>query len=292
VLEIKNISKSFPGKEAVKNINISVKQGTILGLVGPNGAGKSTLLRAIVDIYTPDSGVVLIKGENIRDNYKLKEIIGYVPDRSDYFNNSRIKNIITYYKLAYSNFDEEKFHAVNKIFEIPLKQKLSKLSKGNISRVAFMLAISLKPELLILDEPTSGLDPIVKRKFLKILLEDVCERGTTVVISSHNLSDLESICDQVVFMDKGEIIQNDSMDNLKTTMKKLQVIFKEEAPKEFEAWEEFLQVEKVGRSYNIITNNYSDSLVEKLKDNGALFVEELNLSLEDMLVYSIEKRIS
>jgi ABC-2 type transport system ATP-binding protein len=292
VLEIKNISKSFPGKEAVKNINISVKQGTILGLVGPNGAGKSTLLRAIVDIYAPDSGEVLIKGENIRDNYKLKEIIGYVADRSDYFNNSRIKNIITYYKLAYPNFDEGKFHAVNKVFEIPLKQKLSKLSKGNISRVAFMLAISLKPELLILDEPTSGLDPIVKRKFLKILLEDVCERGTTVVISSHNLSDLESICDQVVFMDKGEIIQNDSMDNLKTTMKKLQVIFKEEAPKEFEAWEEFLQVEKVGRSYNIITNNYSESLVEKLKDNGALFVEELNLSLEDMLVYSIEKRIS
>lgn len=292
MLEIKNISKGFPGKEAVKNINMSVKQGTILGLVGPNGAGKSTLLRIIMDIYIPDGGEVLIKGESIRNNYKIKETIGYVGDRNDYFNASRIKSIITYYKLAYPNFDENRFHELNKVFEIPLKQKLSKLSKGNISRVAFMLALSTKPGLLILDEPTSGLDPIIKRKFLKILIEDVCERGTTVVISSHNLADLESICDQIVFMDKGEIIQNDSMDNLKTNMKKLQVIFKEEPPKDFENWDEFLQVEKVGRSYNAITSNYSDILITKLKDSGALFIEELNLSLEDMLVYSIEKRIS
>ncbi len=190
---------------------------------------------------------------------------------------------------ASKNFDENKFNKINKIFEIPLSKKLSKLSKGNASRVAFMLAISSNPELLILDEPTSGLDPIVKRKFLKLLVEVVSERGTTVVISSHNLSDLESICDQVVFLNNGEIIKDNTLDTLKTSMKKLQIIFKDTAPKDFEAWTEFINVCKLGRSYNVITENYSKELVEKLKEKGALFIEELDLTLEDMLIYTVEK---
>lgn len=289
MLDIKNVTKSFPGKDAIRNITISVTPGTVLGLVGPNGAGKSTLLRTIVDIYTTDCGEIRIKGENIRDNHKLKDVIGYVADRNDYFNGDKIKDIVRYYKLAYSKFDETRFHEINKIFEIPLKQKLSKLSKGNASRVFFMLALSLRPELLVLDEPTSGLDPIVKRKFLKLLMDEVGERGTTVVISSHNLYDLESICDQVVFLNNGEIIKDNSMDNLKTSMKKLQIIFKENPPSDFENWNDFINISKIGRSYHVITKSYTEELVNRLKINGALFIEELDLSLEDMLIYTIEK---
>lgn len=289
MLKVINVSKNFSDKEALKNISLEVKKGTIVGLIGPNGAGKSTLLRTIVDIYNPDSGEVIIKGEDIHDNYKLKEIIGYVADRNDFFNSYKINEIINYYKLAYRNFDIDRFYELNAIFEIPLDKKLSKLSKGNVSRVSFMFAMSLKPELLILDEPTSGLDPIVKRKFLQALVEDVSERGTTVVISSHNLGDLESICDQVVFLNGGEIVKNSTLDNLKTSMKKLQVIFKDAAPEDFETWREFLNVSKVGRSYNVITENYSKELVHKLKENGALFIEELDLTLEDMLIYTVDK---
>jgi ABC-2 type transport system ATP-binding protein len=289
MLELINVSKGFPGKEAVKNVSLEVKPGTIMGLIGPNGAGKTTLLRTIVDIYTPNSGEVKIKGENIKDNPSIKEHIGYVADRNDFFHSYRIKDIVKYYKLAYRSFDENRFNEINKIFEIPLNKKLSKLSKGNSSRVAFMLAISSNPELLILDEPTSGLDPIVKRKFLRLLVEEVSERGTTIVISSHNLTDLESICDQVVFLNNGEIVKDNTLDNLKTSMKKLQIIFKDTAPEGFEAWQEFINVSKLGRSYNVITENYSEELVKKLKEQDALFIEELDLTLEDMLIYIVEK---
>ncbi|MBL4937117.1 ABC transporter ATP-binding protein [Clostridium sp. YIM B02515] len=289
MLQVINVSKSFSGKEAIKNINLEVKKGTIMGLVGPNGAGKSTLLRTIVDIYDPDGGKIQVNGYDIKDNFELKQTIGYVADRNDFFNSYKINDIVKYYKFAYKNFDIDKFYELNAVFEIPLNKKLSKLSKGNASRVAFMFAMSLAPELLVLDEPTSGLDPIVKRKFLQLLVEDVSERGTTVVISSHNLSDLESICDQVVFLNDGEILKDNTLDNLKTSMKKLQIIFKDTAPSGFECWPEFINVTKLGRSYNIVTDNYSEELLAKLKDNGALFIEELNLTLEDMLIFAVEK---
>jgi len=287
MLQITNVSKSFSGKKAIRDINLEVKAGTIMGLIVPNGAGKSTLLRTIVDIYIPDTGEVRIKNKNIKDNSELKQVIGYVADRNDFFNSYTITDIVKYYKLAYSNFDIDRFYELNAVFEIPLNKRLSKLSKGNASRAAFMLAISSKPELLILDEPTSGLDPIVKRKFLQILVEDVSERGTTVVISSHNLGDLENICDQIVFLNNGEIVKNNTLDNLKTSMKKLQIIFKDSVPEAFETWPEFINVSKLGRSYNVITENYSEELSNKLKENGALFIEELDLTLEDMLIYTI-----
>lgn len=289
MLKVINVSKNFADKEAIKNINLEVRKGTIMGLVGPNGAGKSTLLRTIVDIYTPDSGEVKVNDYNIKDNFVLKQTIGYVADRNDFFNSYKINDIVKYYKLAYENFNVDKFYELNAVFEIPLNKKLSKLSKGNASRVAFMFAMSLKPDILILDEPTSGLDPIVKRKFLQILVEDVSERGTTVIISSHNLSDLESICDQVVFLNDGEILKDNTLDNLKTSMKKLQIIFKDTVPSDFESWPEFINVTKLGRSYNVVTDNYSEKLLAKLKDNGALFIEELNLTLEDMLIFAVEK---
>lgn len=288
MLKINNLSKSFVDKEAIKNINLTVNKGSILGLVGPNGAGKSTLLRTIVDIYTPDTGSVTLDGENIEDNPSIKERIGYMGDRTDYFNKWKIKHIVKHYKFTYVNFDEEKFNKINEVFQIPLNKKVTKLSKGNISRLFFMLTLSSNPDLLILDEPTSGLDPIVKRKLLKILVDDVFERETTVIISSHNLSDLESICDHIVFINDGEIIKDNSLDTLKTDMKKLQIIFKENAPENFEHWKEFLHVDKIGRSFNAITNCCNEELMNKLKENGALFIEELDMSLEDMLVYTIE----
>lgn len=289
MLEVINVSKGFSGKDAIKNVSFQVKAGSIMGLVGPNGAGKSTLLRTIVDIYTPDSGEVIIYGENIKGNAALKQIIGYVADRNDFFNSYKVKDIVKYYKLAYKSFDENKFNEINKIFELPLNKRLSKLSKGNASRAAFMFAISSNPKLLILDEPTSGLDPIVKRKFLRLLVEEVSERGTTVVISSHNLSDLESICDQIIFLDKGEIVNDSTLDNLKTSMKKLQIIFKDNPPEDFEGWSDFISVTKLGRSYNVITKNYSEELIKKLRASNALFIEELDLTLEDMLIYTVEK---
>lgn len=290
MLEVINISKSFCNKKILRNINFSVSKGTILGLVGPNGAGKTTLLRTIVDIYKPDGGEVKIKGENIRDNFNLKNILGYLDDNIELIGSYKVIELINYYGLAYKNFDKDKFHNLNKVFEIPLKGKVSNLSKGNITRLAFMLNLSISPELLILDEPTAGFDPIIKKKFLQILIDEVSERGTTIIISSHNLNDLENICDQVVFLNNGEIIKDSSLEALKASMKKLQVVFQGDAPEGLAEWKEFIAVNKVGKSYTVITSNYSDTLTEKLKKSGALFIEELGLSLEDMLIYSVDRQ--
>ena len=291
MIEVMKLNKSLDGKPIIKDINFKISTGNIVGLVGPNGAGKSTLLRNMVDIYTPDSGKVIIDGQDIRDNISLKSTIGYVPDKNEYFNKEKVRNVIKYYKLAYDTFDENRFAELNGSFNIPLNQKVEKLSKGNISRLMFMLALSFRPKVLILDEPTSGLDPIAKRKFLKILVSDVSERETTVLISSHNLADLESICDHILFIDNGEIVKDNSLDTLKTTIKKIQVIFKDNAPANFEKWPCFLNVSHVGKSYSIVTNNFNEDLVDKLRENGALFIEELDLSLEDMLVYTVDKNL-
>ncbi|MGL5085534.1 MAG: ABC transporter ATP-binding protein [Clostridium sp.] len=287
MINITNLSKSFGNKNALSNVDLNVEKGTVVGLVGAHGAGKSTLLRCLVDIYKPDSGETLINGESIFENVDLKEKIGYVADKNDYFNKYKVKEIIKYYKLAYKNFSEERFNELNAVFEIPLKKKLSKLSKGNISRVHFMLALSICPEVLILDEPTTGLDPIVKRKFMKILLDEVYERKTTVIISSHNLSDLETICDKVVFIDKGKVVEDSSVETLKGKMKKIQVIFKGDCPENFEKWNGVLNVVKIGKSYNLIVDNFGEDLTNKLVACGALFIEELDLSLEDMMVYKL-----
>lgn len=288
MIKINTLTKTFDEKVALNNINLKINKGSIVGLIGANGAGKSTLLRTLMGIYNPDRGEVLVNDENIHLNPLIKEKIGYVADKNEYFNKFKIKHILKHYELTYKNFSYKKFYNVNEIFQIPLNSVLSKLSKGNIARVFFMLALSINPEILILDEPTSGLDPMAKRKFLKLLLNEVYERKTTVIISSHNLNDLEAICDHLVFIDKGDIVENNSLDNLKYSIKKLQVIFKDKAPADFEEWSEFISVERVGKSYNVVTSNYDENFSNKLKENGALFIEELDLSLEDMLIYKVE----
>lgn len=288
MIKINNLTKTFDDKIALNKIDLKINKGSIVGLIGANGAGKSTLLRTIMGIYYADNGEVLINNENIHLNPLIKEKIGYVADKNDYFNKFKVKHILKHYELTYKNFSYDKFNEINQTFNVPLNSILSKLSKGNITRVFFMLALSISPQILILDEPTSGLDPMAKRKFLKLLLSEVYEKNITVIISSHNLNDLESICDHIVFIDNGEIVENNSLENLKYSMKKFQVIFKNQAPENFEKWNEFISVEKIGKSYNVVTSNYDENLTNKLKENEVLFIEELDLSLEDMLIYRME----
>lgn len=288
MIKINNLTKTFDEKIALNKIDLKINKGSIVGLIGANGAGKSTLLRTIMDIYDADNGEVLIDNENIHLNSLIKEKIGYVADKNDYFNKFKVNHILKHYELTYKNFSYDKFNKLNEIFDVPLYSMLSKLSKGTITKVFFMLALSINPEILILDEPTSGLDPMAKRKFLKLLLSEVYEKNITVIISSHNLNDLEAICDHIIFIEKGEIVENNSLENLKNSMKKLQVIFKNQAPENFEKWDEFISVERIGKSYNVVTSNYNENLTKKLKENDVLFIEELDLSLEDMLIYRME----
>ncbi|KEI01165.1 ABC transporter ATP-binding protein [Clostridium botulinum] len=287
MIEISNLSKTLGDKKVLKDVSFNVKKGSIFGLIGPNGAGKTTLIKHLVGIYNMDKGSIKINEENVYENPTTKKIVGYVTDENNLINNFNLKTISKFYKLAYENFDINKFYKLNEIFQLPEKKSIKKFSKGMKMRVSIMLNLSINPEVLILDEPTNGLDPIVKKKFFNILLEDVAERETTVIISSHNLMELERICDSIAIINGGEIKYSNSVEDMKETIRKIQVVFKEEAPKDLSQWNDVMNVEKIGRVYNIVTNNYGKEFLDKLNSCGIMFQEEIDLSLEDMFIYSV-----
>ncbi|KGM98708.1 ABC transporter ATP-binding protein [Clostridium botulinum] len=287
MIEISNLSKTLGDKKVLKDVSFNVKKGSIFGLIGPNGAGKTTLIKHLVGIYNMDKGSIKINEENVYENPTTKKIVGYVTDENNLINNFNLKTISKFYKLAYENFDINKFYKLNEIFQLPEKKSIKKFSKGMKMRVSIMLNLSINPEVLILDEPTNGLDPIVKKKFFNILLEDVAERETTVIISSHNLMELERICDSIAIINGGEIKYSNSVEDMKETIRKIQVVFKEEAPKDLSRWNDVMNVEKIGRVYNIVTNNYGKEFLDKLNSCGIMFQEEIDLSLEDMFIYSV-----
>lgn len=290
MIEVNNIYMNIDNKEILRDISFKCENGRILGLIGPNGVGKTTLIKCLTGIYKPQSGSILYNNLQVFDNDKTKELIGYVQDESTFFSNYKINDIKKYYKLAYKNFDEIKFNKINNMFNIPLNKKMFQLSKGIKMLVNILFAFSINAKYLILDEPTSGLDVIFKKKFLKILREEVLTNNVTVVISSHHLNELENICDDILIINNGKVVFNDSINNLNNKVKKIQVAFDIPVYEEdFAEFNEILALSKTGRVFTIITKNYNDEFLFKLNKLEPLFIEEISLTLEDMFIYHIEK---
>lgn len=289
MLEVNKLSLTLGGNNILDNISFKVKEGTILGLVGPSGVGKTSLIRALVGIYEGTNGEVLLNGERIYDNAKAKEKIAYVPDEHNSFYLITLKEIINFYKSVYSNFDEEKFHKINKIFKIPLEKRFLQLSKGMKVRVNLMLAFSLSGEVLVLDEPTSGLDPILKENVLKIIMREVAEENKAIIISSHHLSELERICDEVVILDAGKVEYHNTIDGIKENIKKLQVAFDGPVYKEDLNIEGIFSISQLGRVFTIVTDKYDGKFKQDLNSFKPLFVEEIDLSLEEVFIYRLQK---
>ncbi|MCY6959817.1 ABC transporter ATP-binding protein [Clostridium brassicae] len=289
MITINNVSKTLGNKKILNNINIDIEKGSIFGVIGENGVGKTTLIKCMLGIYKQDEGEITVDGQSIFENPEVKQKIGYVAAETQYYSSFKVKELEKFYSLTYDRFSYERFKELNKIFKIPENKRGRELSKGMKMRVSLMLNLSIYPEILILDEPTSGLDPIIKRKLMNILVEEVSQREMTIFMASHNLDDLERICDSVAIMEKGEIKYINKIDDMKEHIKKLQVLFKDEnKAEEIKNWCEIIAVEKIGRINYLITNNYSEELQEKLLNLEATFIEEIDLSLEDMFIYSIE----
>ncbi|MBP1889918.1 ABC-2 type transport system ATP-binding protein [Clostridium moniliforme] len=290
MIEVNNIYMNIDNKEILRDISFKCENGRILGLIGPNGVGKTTLIKCLTGIYKPQSGSILYNNSQVFDNDKTKELIGYVQDESTFFSNYKINDIKKYYKLAYKNFDEIKFNKINNMFNIPLNKKMFQLSKGIKMLVNILFAFSINAKYLILDEPTAGLDVIFKKKFLKLLREEVLKNKITVVISSHHLNELENICDDILIINNGKVVFNDSINNLNNKVKKIQVAFDIPVYEEdFAEFNEILALSKTGRVFTIITKNYNDEFLFKLNKLEPLFIEEISLTLEDMFIYHIEK---
>ena len=224
MLDVKNLTKSFGSFKALDDLTMHVPEGTVYGLVGPNGAGKSTLIRCLTGVYRPDSGAVLLEGQRIYENPGIKCRIGYIPDDVFYFPSATMEDMRSYYRRTYPTFDNALFDRLFEAFQLPRKSPIRRFSKGMQKQAAFQLAISTRPDVLILDEPLDGLDPVMRRQVLSLILSDVAERGISVLVSSHNLRELEDICDHVGILDRGKMLLERSLADMQGSTVKLQMV--------------------------------------------------------------------
>lgn len=291
MLDIKNVSKKIDDKYILKNVNLHVNKGSIFGIIGENGTGKTTLIKCITGIYRVNEGHIVIDGEDVFDNNKVKQKIGYVSDENQYYSSFKVKELLKFYKKTYNDFSEERFEELNKKLKIPLERRIRELSKGMKMRAAILLNLSIKPDILILDEPTSGLDPVIKNEIMSIIVDEVASNGVTVFISSHNLEHIERICDNVAIIKNGEIKLTSSMEEAKNSIKKLQVVFKDsdDVNKELSSLNDVIKIETIGRVNYIIIKNYTKDFEKKLYDMGAEFIEIVDMSLEDMFIYFVKE---
>ncbi len=285
MIEVKALAKSFDGVKALDGLELTVPRGAVYGLVGPNGAGKSTLIRHVVGIYRQDSGELLIDGEPVYENPKIKARIAYIPDEAAYFTQSTIKDMMRFYKSMYSGFDPERFEKLGQDFRLSLNRPLRKMSKGMQKQAAFWLALSCRPDYIVLDEPVDGLDPVMRRQVWSLLLSDVAERGSTVLVSSHNLRELEDVCDHVGIMNRGKMLLERSLSRLQDNMVKVQLALADGA--ELPEGLDILHRSATGRLQQLILRGAAEEVTNKLSTVQPLFMDVLPLSLEEIFIYEL-----
>ncbi|MDO4982659.1 MAG: ABC transporter ATP-binding protein [Eubacteriales bacterium] len=285
-IQVRELVKSFDGFRALDGLNINVPNGAVYGLVGPNGAGKSTVIRHLAGIYRQDSGEVLIDGEPVYENTAVKSRIAYIPDEIFYFSQASLNDMMKFYSSVYPTFSPERFEKLSEAFELDRKRHIRKFSKGMQKQSAFLLALSQCPDVVILDEPVDGLDPVMRRQVWNILLGDVAENGTTVIVSSHNLRELEDVCDHVGIMDRGKMCIERSLGDLQSSIVKIQLALPDgvSLPDGLEV----LHSSSVGRVRQLILRGNAEELTAKLYTCAPLLCDILPLSLEEIFIYEME----
>ena len=286
MIEVRDAVKKFDGFAALDGTTLTVPAGSVYGLVGPNGAGKSTLIRHLTGIYRQDSGEVTIGGEQVWENAALKARIAAIPDDWYFFMQSTVRDMMRFYKGFYPSFSMERYEKLKEVFNIDEKRAIRRLSKGMQKQVAFWLALRCMPDYLVLDEPVDGLDPVMRRQVWSLVMGDVAQRGTTVLVSSHNLRELEDVCDHVGIMDHGRVLLERSLAQLQDNMVKLQVVFRDgvnEVPPELPV----LHASRVGRIHTLIMRMNAEEATARLSAYDPLLVDAVPLTLEEIFIYEL-----
>ncbi len=286
-MKISNLRKKFEGIEVVKGVNIEVKKGSIYGLLGSNGAGKTTLLKIAAGIYKQDSGDISIDGETIFENVNLKQKVIFIPDFLYFFPHTTLKQMALFYKTMYPTWNENRFLKLAEVFPIDINKKIERMSKGMKRQAAFWLSMSAMPEILILDEPIDGLDAVMRQKIKNLIVQDVAQREMTVIISSHNLREVEDLCDQIGILHNGEIIIEKDLDDLKSDVHKIQVAFKSKAPVGFLSNFDILYKEERGSVQLYIVRGKEDEIVSHIQWNQPVIFDLLPLTLEEIFIYEM-----
>ena len=288
MIQVNGLTKKFGDFTALSALDCTIPSGCIYGMVGSNGAGKSTLLRLICGVYKPDQGNVTLDGKNVYENPSLKARMVFVPDELYFLPQSSMQRMAQMYASIYPGFDYARFDELTQSFKLNPKANLNTFSKGMRRQAATILALSCRTDYLFLDETFDGLDPIMRNLVKKILYADVAERGATAVITSHSLRELEDTCDQLALLHKGGIVFESDVQNLKTTLFKVQIAFGHDYDHTFFRGFDVLNFTKHGSVSNLIVRGDRDKVVEALRMKSPILMEVLPLSLEEVFLYEME----
>ena len=285
MLNVQNVVKTFDGFRALDGLTMTVPRGAVYGLVGPNGAGKSTLIRNVTGVYRPDSGTITLDGAPVFENPAAKARIGYIPDDVFYFPAASIRDMAKFYRGVYPTFDAERFEKLGEAFALDDRQPIRRMSKGMQKQAAFRLALAMRPDLLVLDEPVDGLDPVMRRQVWSLVMADVAEYGTTVLVSSHNLREMEDVCDHVGILDRGKLLLERSLAELQSgTVKVLAAL------PEGTALPEGLPVlheSATGRMRTLIVRGDADTARAAFAPLQPQFLDVVPLNLEEVFIYEL-----
>ncbi len=285
MIKVDDLSKRYDEVQALNRLSMTVPEGCVYGLVGPNGAGKSTLIRHLVGILRQDSGEIRIDGEEVFENPAVKRRLAYIPDEIPYWSQSTVDDMSQFYASVFDRFDRGYYQQLSEEFALDGKQMLRRLSKGQQKLAAFQLALAQRPDYVILDEPVDGLDPVNRRKIWGLLLGEVAERGITVLVSSHNLRELEDVCDHVGIMNRGVMLLERSLSELQENIVKIQLVLPEGVmlPEDLKV----LHESQTGRLKQLILRGRQEEISARINGCGPLFYDLLPLTLEEIFIYEL-----
>lgn len=287
MIQLRNTNKTFEKQTAVKNVNLTIEKGSIYGLIGSNGAGKTTIIKLLAGIYKQDSGEVTMDGLNVFENESLKQKIFYISDQPYFFPQYTVKQMAQFYKSIYPSWNETRFTRLAEVFEFSITKKIHTFSKGIQRQAAFWLALATMPEILILDEPMDGLDPVARKKVKNLLIQDVADREMTILISSHNLREIEDICDHIGILHNGTLLLEKDLDDLKSDIHKVQLAYKGEPPAHLQENLRMLHCEKRGSVMLCIIKGQEDEIESVIQNTQPVIFDMLPLTLEEIFIYEM-----
>ncbi len=287
MIEVRGLTKTFDGFAALSGAELTVPTGAVCGLVGPNGAGKTTLLRHLAGIYRQDAGSVQFDGADVWENPAVKARIAFVPDDWFFFMQAGLRDMQRFYRRFYPAFDSARYAALRGVFSLEETRPLRRMSKGQRRQAALLLALCARPDYLILDEPVDGLDPVMRRQIWSLVMQDVAERGVTVLVSSHNLRELEDVCDRVCVMNRGRMLLEQPLGDLQETTVKLQLAFEAPELPPLPPDITVLHHAQAGRVHTLICRGSADELTQKLAALHPVFLDAVPLSLEEIFIYEL-----
>ena len=288
MIKITNLTKSYGNKKVLENLNCTIKTGSIYGLVGANGAGKSTLLRIINDVFEKDSGCIEIDGKVLNGEAELKQKLVFVPDDLFFFNGYTLMDMANFYKDMYQMFDMEYLKELAEILKLNINEKINNFSKGMKRQCALICAIATNADYMFFDETFDGVDPVVRNLLKKIVIKQMEKKETTIIMTSHNLRELEDICDNLGLLYKGGILFESDIDTLKTNMFKVQISLREDFDKDIFKNFDVMNFKKIGSVGSIIIKGEQEKVKEELEKLNPIILDFLPLTLEEMFIYEME----